>query len=129
MDELAEFNAFIAGLEAQAGAVPVRRLTEAEQTLAAFGRVMSDGAADGMGNVVWSAPEQARRYADAIEAIGASEIAQEMRSIAAQDAYSGYARRRLFTLNDRVQAEWQSLWRMALAYAKQHGVFPRQDER
>jgi hypothetical protein len=127
MDDKAAFDAFMAQLETALDTAPPWRLTEAEQTLAAFARAMNDASTDGMSNVVRSAPEDACRYAEAFETIGAREIATEIRLVAAQDEYSGHARRRLALLNRRVESEWRSLWNLALAYAKRHAAFPRED--
>jgi hypothetical protein len=88
------------------------------RVLGAFAHAMKTAAEAGMWDVVWTPPEAARTFEEAFAAIGASEIAAEIREISPQDPYSGIARSRLKRLDERVRVERLSLWAMALAYAE-----------
>jgi len=127
MDDNAAFNALMMRLDSARDAADMSELTEPQRNLTAFAKVMSMAWKTSMGDLVWQSHEQAVAFADAFEAIGASDIAKEIVWLAAQDEYSGYARRRAIALNDRVHAERQALWSLALEYAGQSNVLPRQD--
>src|SRR5215470_2179581 len=115
------FDKYIQQLEFTPGSPEWHSMTLAERVLAAFADIMRDHVGDWLVNVVGSPPEAIMLYCEALEAIGASSLATDIRALAASDLDSGDSQTKLMKLNERVEANWGTLWSAAEGYARQHG--------
>src|SRR5262245_10860577 len=93
----------------------------AERVLATFDAIMRDQVGDWLVNVVGAPPDALTLYCEALEAIGASWLATEIRALAMSDLDSDDSQTELMKLNEQVEANWGTLWSAAEAYALQHG--------
>src|SRR5262249_15243254 len=115
------FDKYIQQLEFTPGSPEWHSMTLAERVLAAFADIMRDHVGDWLVNVVGSPPEVLALYCEALEAIGASSLATDIRALAASGLDSDDSQTKLTKLNERVEADWDALWSAAEAYARQHG--------
>src|SRR5215475_7242163 len=115
------FDKYIQQLEFTPGSPEWHSMTLVERVLASFADIMRDHVDDWLVNVVGSPPEALTLYCEALEAIGASSLASDIRALAASDPDSDDSQTKLTKLNERVEANWDALWSAAEAYARQHG--------
>jgi hypothetical protein len=121
MPEETPFEKYIQRLEFTPGSPEWRSMTLAERVLASFADIMRDQVGDWLVNVVGAPPEALALYCEALEAIGASLLAADIRALAASDLDSDDSQTKLMKLNEQVEANWGALWDAAEAYARQHG--------
>lgn len=121
MSEETPFDKYIQQLEFAPGSPEWHRMTLAERVLASFADIMRDQVGDWLVNVVGAPPEALTLYCEAVEAIGASWLATDIRALAASDLDSDDSQTKLMKLNEQVEANWGALWSAAEAYARQHG--------
>jgi hypothetical protein len=121
MPEETPFDKYIQQLEFTPGSPEWRSMTVAERVLASFAQIMLDQVGDWLVNVVGAPQEELTLYCEALEAIGASSLATDIRVLAASDLDSDDSQTKLMKLNERVEANWGALWSAAEAYARQYG--------
>jgi len=121
MPEETPFDKYIQQLEFTPGSPAWHSMPLAERVLAAFAAIMSDQVGDWLVNVVGAPPEALTLYCEALEAIGASWLATEIRGVSMSDLDSDDSQTKLVKLNEQVEANWGTLWSAAEAYARQHG--------
>jgi|SRR5215472_807516 len=121
MPEETPFEKYIQQLEFTPGSPEWRSMTLAERMLASFADIMRDQVGDWLVNVVGAPPEALTLYCEALEAIGASWLATDIRALAVSDLDSDDSQTKLRKLNEQVEAKWVALWSAAEAYARQHG--------
>ena len=121
MPEETPFDKYIQQLEFTPGSPAWHSMPLAERVLATFAAIMSDQVGDWLVNVVGAPPEALTLYCEALEAIGASWLATEIRGVSMSDLDSDDSQTKLVKLNEQVEANWGTLWSAAEAYARQHG--------
>src|SRR5215468_595493 len=121
MAEETPFDKYIQKLEFTPGSSEWYSMPLAERVLATFAAIMRDQVGDWLVNVVGTPPEALTLYCEALEAIGASWLATEIRALAMSDLDSDDSQTELMRLNGQVEANWGTLWSAAEAYARQHG--------
>jgi len=85
MPEETPFDKYIQQLEFTPGSPEWRRMTLAERVLASLAAIMRDQVSDWLVNVVGAPSEALALYCEALEAIGASSLATDIRALAASD--------------------------------------------
>ena len=121
MAEETPFDKYIQKLEFTPGSSEWYSMPLAERVLATFAAIMRDQVGDWLVNVVGAPPEALTLYCEALEAIGESWLATEIRALAMSDLDSDDSQTELMKLNEQVEANWGTLWSAAEAYARQHG--------
>ena len=104
MTEETPFEKYIQQLGFTPGSPEWRSMTLAEQVLASFAAIMCDQVGDWLVNVVGAPPEALTLYCEALEAIGASWVATDIRVLAASDLDSDDSQAKLMKLNEQVEA-------------------------
>jgi len=121
MPEETPFDKYIQQLEFTPGSPEWHSMTLAERVLASFADIMRDQMGDWLVNVVGAPSEALTLYCEALEAIGASWLATDIRALAVSDLDSDNSETKLMKLNEQVEANWGALWSAAEAYARRHG--------
>ena len=121
MPEETPFDKYVQKLEFIAGSSEWHSMPLAERVLATFDAIMRDQVGDWLVNVVGAPPDALTLYCEALEAIGASWLATEIRALAMSDLDSDDSQTELMKLNEQVEANWGTLWSAAEAYAQRHG--------
>ena len=121
MPEETPFDKYIQQLEFAPDSPEWRSMPLAQRVLASFAAIMSDQMNDWLVNVVGAPSEELTLYCEALEAIGASWLATDIRALAVSDLESDDSQTKLMKLNEQVEANWGTLWSAAEAYARQHG--------
>jgi len=121
MSDETPFDKYIQRLEFTPGSPEWHSMPLAGRVLASFAAIMRDQVDDWLVNVVGAPPEALTLYGEALEAIGASWLATDIRTLAASDLDSDDSQTKLMKLNEQVEANWGALWSAAEDYARQHG--------
>src|SRR5215467_10807110 len=104
------FDKYIQKLEFTPGSPEWHSMPVAERVLATFDAIMRDQVGDWLVNVVGASPDALTLYCEALEAIGASWLATNIRALAMCDLDCDDSQTKLMKLNEQVEGNWGTLW-------------------